>query len=90
MKPILASVKGNMVSLESTINGYTIEVIDTKGKYVRCYIHSDSLSKFSSQFGQIKPNREIKIKGCSDFDLYGREVFHIEQMFPIKKKVENE
>jgi len=90
MKPVLASVKGKMVSLESTMNGYTIELIDTRGKYFRCFIHSEGLSKFSSQFGQLKPNREVKIKGCKDFDIYGREVFHIEHVSPIKKENNNE
>jgi|688.fasta_scaffold486468_3 hypothetical protein len=85
MKPILASVKGKMVSLESTINGYTIEVMDVNGKYVRCFIQSENLSKFSSQFGQLKPNRDVKIKGSKDLDFYGGEIFHIEHVKPLKK-----
>lgn len=86
MKPLLASVKGRLMSLESTVNGYSIEVIDEKGKYMRCFIHSEGLSRFSSHFGQLKPNREVKIKGCRDLDIYGTEVFHIEYFAPIKKE----
>lgn len=85
MKPILASVKGRLVSLESTINGYTVEVIDAMGKYLRCFIHYESLPKSSFQLSSLKPNKEVKIKGCKDFDVYGSEVFHIEHIAPLKK-----
>jgi len=86
MKPILASVKGTLSLMESTINGYSIEIIDEHGRNTCCFLHSDGLSKFSSQFGYLKPNRRVKIKGYRDLDMYGREVFHIEQISPVNKE----
>lgn len=90
MKPMMISIKGKMVNLEATVNGYNIELIDASGKYIRCFMHAETLSTFSSHFGYLKPNREIKIKCCNDYDIFGGQIFHVEQIFPIKKKVENE
>lgn len=90
MKPLLASVKGKMVSLESTMNGYTVEFIDISERYTRCFIHNECMAKFSSSFGKLKPNKSVKIKGCKDYDMYGEEIFHIEYIKPIKKEGVNE
>jgi hypothetical protein len=90
MKPILGFLKARMLSLESTVNGYTIEVMDeTTGKYTRCFMHSECLSEFSFHFGSLKPNRILKIKGCKDIDMYGNEVIHIEDVKPLKKEDQN-
>lgn len=86
MKPTLVSIKGRMMNLEATVNGYNIELMDSMGKYIRCFMHAETLTKFSSQFGYLKPNREIKIKCCDDYDIFGRHVFNVEQIFPIKKE----
>jgi len=85
MKPLLASVKGTMLSMDTTMNGYLVDIVDANGRHTRCFLHSEGLSKFSFQFGYLKPNREVKIKGCRDFDMYGTEVFHIEHVSPVNK-----
>lgn len=90
MKPLMSLIKGKIMSLETTVNGYNIELVDTMGKYIRCFMHAETLSKFSSQFGYLKPNREIKIKCCNDYDIFGSQIFHVEQIFPVKKKEEHE
>lgn len=90
MKPMMVSIRGRMMNLETTVNGYNIELVDATGKYIRCFLHSETLSKFSSQFGYLKPNRELKIKCCNDYDVFGSQVFNVEQIFPIKNKSENE
>lgn len=86
MKPLLASVKGKMVSMESSVNGYSIEVIDSGGKYTKCFLANDSIQKFASQFGQLKPNMDIRIKCCKDITIYGEEILYIEHIYPEKTK----
>lgn len=86
MKPMLASVKGTMVSMEASINGYSIEVIDSGGKYTKCFLSNDSINKFSAQFGQLKPNMEVRIKCCKDITIFGEEVLYIEHVYPNKQK----
>ena len=85
MKPLLASVKGKMITLESSVNGYVVEVVDVRGKYNRCFLHTDALSKFSTQFGNLKPGVDVKIKCSHDYDIYGTEILHIEHITPINK-----
>lgn len=84
MKPLLASIKGRMVSMESTVNGYSIEVIDISGKYTKCFLSNGSIQTFASYFGQLKPNMDIKIKCCRDVTIFGEEVLCIEHITPDK------
>lgn len=86
MKPMMLSAKGKLLSIESTINGYSVEVLSMDGRHMDCFIHSECLSKFSHSFGQLKPNRNVKIKFCSDYNMYGKEIFNIENISPIKKE----
>lgn len=86
MKPVLYSAMGKVVSLESTLNGYTLEMIDTRNKYLYCFLSTEELAKFASHYGEIKPKTEIKIKACKDIGMYGEERFSIEFIKPLKKE----
>jgi hypothetical protein len=91
MKPMMMmSIRGRIVNLDVTVNGYNLGLIDASGKYVRCFMHAETLSTFSSHFGYLKPNREVKIKCCNDYDIFGNEIFQVEQIFPLKVDAENE
>jgi hypothetical protein len=86
MKPVLSLIKGRVVSLESTLNGYTVELLDVNNKYYHCFLSTEELTKFASQYGEIKPKAEIKIKACKDIGMYGEERFSIEFIKPSKNK----
>lgn len=85
MKPTLMSAKGKMLCIEPAMNGYSVEILNVDGRHMHCFIHSECLSKFSQSFGQLKPNRDVKIKFCKDYNMYGAEIFNIENISPIKK-----
>lgn len=89
MKPILSSIKGKVVSLESTLNGYTIDLLGVNNIYYKCFLSTEELTKFASQYGEIKPKTEIKIKAYKDIGIHGEERFSIEFIKPSKNKSGN-
>lgn len=86
MKPALMSAKGKLLSIDPAMNGYSVEILNVDGRHMNCFIHSECLSKFSHNFGQLKPNRDVKIKFCKDYNIYGSEIFNIEGISPTKKE----
>jgi len=86
MKPMLTTIKGVVSSFEPTMNGHIIEVIDSGKNYMRCFITPETISKSHVKPGSIKPNKQIKIKGIRDVDIYGNEVFSIEYVSVLKKE----
>lgn len=86
MKPHLIPITGKVFSLEPTVNGYSIEIIDIEDKYLRCFLSTEDLSRFASQHGEIKPKMEIRIKACRDIGMYGEERLSVEYIKTHKKK----
>jgi hypothetical protein len=83
---MLTSIKGKIISFESTMNGHTMEIIDVRGRYIRCFICPETIAKSHIKTSSIKPKAEIKIKGSRDIDIYGNEIFNIEQVSIPKKE----
>lgn len=89
MKPLMYVLRGRLLSINKQQNAYHVLLKDAKGRITPCNIPVDVACPFGQKSVEVNEGLDVIVRGSRDFDIYGQEVFYVDNM-SITKKNKNE
>lgn len=81
MKPIMHILKGQICFNKHYLGNYFMILQDIKGRLTSCHVPMESINEFlSRKNSEIKQGKEIVVKGATDINIFGNEVFYVDQI----------
>lgn len=86
MKPLMHVLKGRIYSSEHYCGNFFVLIKDVKGRVTPCHFPIESINDFiGRKNSEIKEGKEIVVKGTTDINIYGNEVFYVDSIISCRE-----